>query len=52
MFVLDKIKAQPHNTSVHELKKLICMSKSIISRLKKNEKGDDNNMTMCIQVHM
>jgi len=35
--VLDKIKAQPHNTSLCELEKLIGTSKSVLSRLKNNE---------------
>lgn len=36
---MDKIKAQPHNASVCELEKLLGVSKSVISRLKKNEKA-------------
>lgn len=35
--ILDKIKAQPHNTSLRELEKLIGTSKSVLSRLKNNE---------------
>lgn len=37
--VLDKIKAQFHNTSTHELEKLISTSKSVISQLGKNEEA-------------
>ncbi|KAL4135374.1 hypothetical protein QTP88_006988 [Uroleucon formosanum] len=35
--LLDKIKAQPHNTSLRELEKLIGTSKSVLSQLKNNE---------------
>ncbi|VVC24315.1 DNA binding HTH domain, Psq-type [Cinara cedri] len=35
--ILDKIKAQPH--SLRELEKLIGTSKSVLSRLKNNEKA-------------
>ncbi|CAI6365749.1 unnamed protein product [Macrosiphum euphorbiae] len=36
MSILDKIKAQPHN-SLRELEKLIDTSKSVLNRLKNNE---------------
>jgi len=39
MSILDKIKAQPHNTSLRELDKLISTSISVLSRLKNNEKA-------------
>lgn len=39
IFILNKIKAQPHNTSLHELEKLIGTSKSVLCRLKNNKKA-------------
>jgi hypothetical protein len=36
--ILEKIKAQPHSTSLRELEKIIGTSKSVLSRLKNNEK--------------
>jgi hypothetical protein len=36
--ILEKIKAQPHSTSLHELEKIIDTSKLVLSRLKNNEK--------------
>jgi hypothetical protein len=38
-FILNKMKAQLHNTSLRELKKLIGTSKSILSRFKNNKKA-------------
>jgi len=37
--ILDKIKAQPHNTSLRELEKFIGTSTSVLSRLKNNVKA-------------
>jgi hypothetical protein len=37
--ILNKIKARPHNTILHELNKLIGMFKSVLSQLENNEKA-------------
>jgi hypothetical protein len=38
IFLLDKIRTQPHNTSLCKLEKLLRMSKSVLGRFKNNEK--------------